>query len=140
MFVLSSPPLFGFSLLFSHDLRHEIAHLFGCAFLHLACDVRVGAERESRVEMAEHTGHCFHVYAILKRQRCECVSQVVKSQVFQSRVLQDFLVNVHDRIRMVHLACFRRREHPGFSCECSRPNQDGTSRLFSETGTSRIFL
>ena len=73
MFVLSSPPLFGFSLLFSHDLRHEIAHLFGCAFLHLACDVRVGAERESRVEMAEHTGHCFHVYAILKRQRCECV-------------------------------------------------------------------
>ena len=112
MFVLSSPPLFGFSLLFSHDLRHEIAHLFGCAFLHLACDVRVGAERESRVEMAEHTGHCFHVYAILKRQRCECVSQVVKSQVFQSRVLQDFLVNVHDRIRMVHLACFRRREHP----------------------------
>ena len=31
MFVLSSPPLF----LFLHDLRHEIAHLFGGAFLHL---------------------------------------------------------------------------------------------------------
>jgi hypothetical protein len=26
-----------------HHLCHEIAHLFGCAFLHLACDVGVGS-------------------------------------------------------------------------------------------------
>ena len=73
MIVSFSPPFCVFSLPFSHDLRHEIAHLFGCAFLHLACDVGVGAEREACVEVAKHTGYRFHVYAILERQRCECV-------------------------------------------------------------------
>ena len=62
-----------FSPTCSHDLRHEIAHLFGGAFLHLACDVGVGAKRESRVEVSEHTRYGFHVYAILECQRCECV-------------------------------------------------------------------
>ena len=85
-----------FSAACSHDLRHEIAHLFGCAFLHLPCDVGVGSQCESRVEMTEHTRYGFHVHAILERQRCECVSQVVKSQVFQSCIFQDFLVDVHD--------------------------------------------
>ena len=69
MIVSSSPPL----STFLHDLRHEIAHLFGCAFLHLLCDVGVGAEREACVEVTEHAGYRFHVYAILQRQRCECV-------------------------------------------------------------------
>ena len=53
------------ALLFSHDLRHEIAHLFGGAFLHLPCDVGVGAECESCVKVAEHAGHRFYVHAIL---------------------------------------------------------------------------
>lgn len=83
-----------FFFVFSHDLCHEITHLFGCAFLHLPRDVGVGAEREACVEVAKHTGYRFHVYAILERQRCECVSQVVKSQVFQPCVLQNFLVDV----------------------------------------------
>ena len=65
----SSPPL----STFLHDLRHEIAHLFCCTFLHLARDVGVGSQRETCVEMTEHTGYRFHVYAILERQRCECV-------------------------------------------------------------------
>ena len=66
MIVSFSPPLFGFSLLFSHDLRHEIAHLFGGTFLHLPRDVGVGAEREACVKVTEHTGYRFHVYAILQ--------------------------------------------------------------------------
>ena len=61
------------ALLFLHDLCHEIAHLFGGAFLHLPCDVRVGAEREACVEMAKHTGYCLYVHAILERQCRECV-------------------------------------------------------------------
>ena len=69
MIVSSSPPL----STFLHDLRHEIAHLFGGALLHLRRDVGVGSQCESRVEMTEHTGYRFHVYAILQRQRCECV-------------------------------------------------------------------
>ena len=61
------------ALLFLHDLRHEIAHLFGCAFLHLPCDVGVGSQRESCVEMTEHTRYGFHVHAILECQGRECV-------------------------------------------------------------------
>ena len=68
MIVSFSPTLCVFSLPFSHDLRHEIAHLFGGTFLHLACDVRVGAEREARVEVAEHTRYGFHIHAILEGQ------------------------------------------------------------------------
>ena len=62
-----------FFLAFSHDLRHEIAHLFGGTFLHLPRDVGVGSQRESCVEMTEHTGYRFHVYAVLERQCRECV-------------------------------------------------------------------
>ena len=65
--------------LFLHDLCHEIAHLFGGAFLHLPRDVGVGAKGKSSVEMAEHTRYSFHIHAILQCQRCECMSQVVKS-------------------------------------------------------------
>ena len=84
------------ALLFLHDLCHEIAHLFGGAFLHLACDVGVGSQRETRVEVAEHTRYSFHVHAVLERQCRERVSQVVKSQVFQPCVLQDFLMDIHN--------------------------------------------
>ena len=65
--------LFGFSLPFSHHLRHEIAHLFGGAFLHLACDVGVGSQRETCIEMTEHTGYRFYVHAVLQCQGRECV-------------------------------------------------------------------
>ena len=54
-----------FSAACSHDLRHEIAQLFGSAFLHLARDVRVSAEREARIEVSEHTGYRFYVHAVL---------------------------------------------------------------------------
>ena len=61
MIVSSSPPL----STFLHDLRHEIAHLFGGALLHLPRDVGVGSQCESRVEMTEHTRYGFHVHAVL---------------------------------------------------------------------------
>ena len=69
MIVSSSPPL----STFLHDLRHEIAHLFCCTFLHLARDVRVSAEREARIEVSEHTRYGFHVHAVLERQCRECM-------------------------------------------------------------------
>ncbi len=61
------------ALLFLHDLRHEIAHLFCCTFLHLARDVCVSAEREARIEVSEHTRYGFHVHAVLERQCRECM-------------------------------------------------------------------
>lgn len=63
-----------FSLLFSHHLRHEIAHLFGGALLHLPRDVGVGSQREARVEVTEHTRYRFYVHAILECQGRECVT------------------------------------------------------------------
>ena len=56
-----------------HHLCHEIAHLFGCAFLHLPCDVGVGAKGKPCVKVTEHTRYRFYVHAILECQRCECV-------------------------------------------------------------------
>ena len=54
-----------FSAACSHDLRHEIAHLFGCAFLHLPCDVGVGAQCEACIKVTEHTRYSFHIHAVL---------------------------------------------------------------------------
>ncbi len=62
------------ALLFLHHLRHEISHLFGGAFLHLARDVRVGAERKAYIKVSEYTGYRFYVHAVLERQGCECVT------------------------------------------------------------------
>ena len=62
-----------FSAACSHDLRHEIAHLFGGTFLHLARDVGVGAECEACIKVTEHAGHRFYVHAILQRQGRECM-------------------------------------------------------------------
>ena len=67
--MVSSPTLSAFL----HDLCHEIAHLFGGTFLHLARDVGVGAECEACIKVTEHAGHRFYVYAVLERQGCKCV-------------------------------------------------------------------
>ena len=70
-----------------HDLRHEAAHRL-CGFvLLLPRSVGVGAECESSVIVAEHTADGFDVHAILQCQRCEGMSEVVKSDVRQSSVL-----------------------------------------------------
>ena len=61
------------ALLFLHNLCHEIAHLFGGAFLHLTCDVRVGAERKACIKVSEHTGYRFHIHAVLECQGRECM-------------------------------------------------------------------
>ena len=49
----------------SHHLRHEIAHLFGGALLHLPRDVGVGAQCEACIKVTEHAGHRFYVHAVL---------------------------------------------------------------------------
>ena len=53
------------ALLLLHDLCHEIAHLFGGAFLHLARDVGVGAQCEACIKVTENAGHRFYVHAVL---------------------------------------------------------------------------
>ena len=57
------------ALLFLHDLCHEIAHLFGGAFLHLARDVGVGAKGKPCVKVTEHTRYGFHVHAVMQSKK-----------------------------------------------------------------------
>ena len=78
-------PILSDTLFVLHHLCHEIAHLFRCAILHLPCDVGVGAKREARAAVAEHRGNGFHVHAGLQRSRGETMSQVMKSNVFQTK-------------------------------------------------------
>ena len=80
---------FAFSPVFLrlHDLCHEAAHRL-CGFvLLLPRSVGVGAECKSGVIVAEHTADGFDVHSILQCQRCEGMSEVVKSDVRQSSVL-----------------------------------------------------
>ena len=57
-------PLFSFDP-HSHDLVHEIPHLFCGLLLLLAGGVGVGAEGETSIVVAQHTADGFYVYTIL---------------------------------------------------------------------------
>ena len=51
-----------------HDLRHKAAHGFRRLILHLPGGMGVGAEREARVVVAQHTGDRLDIHAILEGQ------------------------------------------------------------------------
>ena len=74
------------ALLFLHDLCHEIAHLFCCTFLHLPCDVGVGAQCEACIKVTEHARYRFYVYAVLERQGCEVPSRFMRKIVCRLRL------------------------------------------------------
>ena len=95
------------------NLRHEAAHFLRGLLLHLSCGVGVSAEGEARVVVTQHRGYCFHIHTVLECQGRERMSQVVKSDVRQSSVLQDLLVQVYDGVWVVHLTGCRRGEHVG---------------------------
>ena len=50
----------------SQYLFHKIPHLLSRAFLHLAGGMRVSAQGEARVIVAQHIRHCFYVHAVLQ--------------------------------------------------------------------------
>ena len=106
-------PLRYFAFFFClHHLRHEAAHLLCSTLLHLPRGVGVGAESESGIIVAEHTADGFDVHAILQCQRCEGMSEIMKADMLQSRVLEDFLMKVYHRVWVVHFSCSAGREHP----------------------------
>ena len=94
------------------DLCHEAAHFLRGLLLHLPCDVGVCAEGESRVVVTQHTADGFDVPPVLQCQGRECVSQVVKPDMLQPRVLEDPLVECYDRVGVIHFSCSAGREHP----------------------------
>ena len=44
---------------------------------------------ESGVVVAQHTGHCLDIHAVLQCQGCEGMAEVMKSDVFQPCVFQN---------------------------------------------------
>ena len=58
---------------FLSDSRHEVAHLFRGASLHLPRGVRVGTEREACVVVTQHAADGFHIHTVLECQGRECM-------------------------------------------------------------------
>ena len=70
-----------------HDLCHEVAHRLSGFVLFLPCGVGVSAEGEPGIIVAQHGGHRFYIYAVLKSCGCEGVPQVVEADVGEPCVL-----------------------------------------------------
>ena len=83
------------------DLLHEAAHGGSRLVLLLASGVGVGAQGETSVEVAEHGGDSLYVHAVLQGRGSEGVTEIVESEVFQSGILQDLLVEVHHAVRVL---------------------------------------
>lgn len=70
----------------------------------------VGGEGEARVIVPKHTGDRLYVHAALEGQGGEGVPEVVEPDGFQSGILEDFLVELRYRVRVVYPTCFGRGE------------------------------
>ena len=47
--------------------------------------VGVGGQGEARAAVAQHGGDGFYIDAVLQRQRCEGVAEIVEANVLQAR-------------------------------------------------------
>ena len=90
-----------FFFLYLSDLLHEVAHGGSRLVLFLPGSVGVSPQGETSVEVAQHGGHCFHIHTVLQRRGSEGVTEIVESEVFQSGILQDLLVEVHHAVRVL---------------------------------------
>ena len=59
----------------------------------------VGIEGKSRGEVTQHTGYRLDVYAVLQRQCCEGVAEVVEPNLGQSRSLQHSVQHIQHTVR-----------------------------------------
>ena len=103
--------LFSFSVLALQDLCHEISHRLRRSVLLLSGGVGAGSQCKSSIVRYQHTADGFHVYTVLKCQSREGVPEAVEADMLQPGVLQDLLMELYPRIRMIHLTRDRRGEH-----------------------------
>ena len=89
-----------FFFLSLQDLFHKVTHGLGSLVLFLPGGVGVGPQGEPGVEVAQHGGYCFHIHTVLQGRGSEGVTEIVESEVFQSGILQDLLVEVHHAVRV----------------------------------------
>ena len=64
----------------SYHLAHEITHGLRRLVLHLACGVGVGAQGKPRIVVAQHTGDCLDIHAVLECQGGEGMSKLVEAE------------------------------------------------------------
>lgn len=61
-----------FFFLLLANLFHKAAHSGGCLVLLLPGGVGVGPQGKPCIEVAQHAGYGFHIYAVLQRRGCKC--------------------------------------------------------------------
>ena len=66
-----------------YDLFNHIPHGIRCFPHHLRRGVGVGAQGEACAVVPQGAGQGFHVYAVLQRQRCKCVSEVMEPNMLR---------------------------------------------------------
>ena len=93
-----------FFFLSLQDLFHKVTHGLGSLVLFLPGGVGVGPQGEPGVEVAQHGGHCFYVYTVLQSGGGKGMAEIMKSEMLQPGVLQNFLVEVYHAVRVVHLS------------------------------------
>lgn len=65
-------------------MHHEAAHLFSGLLLHSVGGMGVGTQGKACVIVAQHTGYCFYIDAVLESHGCERMPKIVKSYILQS--------------------------------------------------------
>ena len=75
----------------------------------------VGTKGESRAVVSQGAGQGLHIHAILQRQRCEGVSEIMEPDILRADGLEDLLVGVPEGVWIEHPSRLRRREHVGIS-------------------------
>ena len=78
-----------------------------------SCFCRVAWVGEPSVVVTQHGRHRFYIHAVLKGCGGEGMPQVVESEMLQSGVLQELLVEVYHAVRVVHLSSQGRGEQVG---------------------------
>ena len=94
-------------------LCHEVAHGLGGFVLLLPGGVGVGAEGEPCVVVAQNGGDSLDIDAVLEGQGGEGMPEVMESEMLQSGVFQDALVEGSHRVRMVHASGAGGGKEPG---------------------------
>ena len=65
----------------------------------------VGVQREACRKMPQHARYGFDVHTVLQGQCGKGMPEIVGAYVRQPGIFQNFLVQVYDRIGVIHLSC-----------------------------------
>ena len=91
----------------SQTLPHDTPDGFSCLDLHGVGGMRVCAQSEAGIGVAQHTGDRADVHPALQGSGCEGVPQIVEANGLQPQRFHDLSVDGVHRVRVVHPAGHR---------------------------------